>query len=239
MKYRRVIIKLSGEALAGDQTHGIIAEQALVSVAKEIARLSLTGLEIGIVIGAGNIARGASLVKSGVERITGDRMGMLGTVINALVFADALKSLGARAVVFSAVPVGDFAEPYSPAAALASFQGGSIVLFAGGTGKPFYSTDTCAALRAIETNAEAILIAKHGVKGIYDDDPRYNKKARFLPKVTFEEIIRRDLQVMDIAAVRLLLKEHIDVCVFGMDEPENISRVLNGEEIGTVVVRGC
>lgn len=238
MKYRRIIIKLSGESLAGKGESGILESRAVLDVAKEISSIAKEGVEIGLVIGAGNICRGAALEKTGVDRVTGDEMGMLGTIINSFAFNDALKSLGTKAVTLTSVPVGDFAEPYTPALAKKYLTRKYVTIFAGGTGKPFFSTDTCAAMRAIETKAEAILIAKHGVKGIYEDDPRVNPNARFRETITYKEILDRELKVMDLSAVRLLSDKDIDVCVFDMADPSNFSRVLKGERIGTVVERG-
>ncbi len=238
MKYQRVLIKLSGEALSGDKGSGIIDSKALLSTAKVIASIVKQGVEVSLVIGAGNIARGSIFEKSGIDRISGDKMGMLGTVINSLAMEDALKKLGIDTVVLSAVSMPSFLETYTKEAANKYLSEKKVVIFAGGTGKPFFTTDTCATLRAIETSSDAILMAKNGVDGIYDDDPRINKNAKMFKNISCSTIIQKDLKVMDISAVKLLKNQDINVCVFNMSNPENFLKVINGEDIGTTIIKG-
>lgn len=236
--YSRILIKLSGEALSGNGKSGIIDDKALLSTANAIKNVADLGTQITIVIGAGNICRGAILEKIGVNRVTGDYMGMLGTTINCLALGDALNNLGLKTKVLSAVTIETFCEKYSPKLADKYLKQGYVVLFAAGTGKPFFTTDTCAALRAVEVKANAILIAKNGVDGIFDDDPRTNKKAKMFKEITCSEIIKRDLKVMDLSAVEMLKNKDIDVRVFNMAKTENFVKVTKGENVGTIIKRG-
>lgn len=239
MKYQRVVIKLSGEALSGDGSNGILDSKALLNTAKVIAEISKLGVQIGIVIGAGNICRGALANQScGIDRVTGDYMGMLGTVINSFAMADALKSLGVNAVVLSAVEMERFCETYTPKLADEYLGKNVVTVFGGGTGKPFFTTDTCATLRAIEIKANAILMAKNGVDGIYSDDPRKNKDAKLYKSIKCSDIIKQDLKVMDLSAVKMLIDQDIDVRVFNMANSENFIRVCNGEDVGTTIMKG-
>lgn len=236
--YQRILIKLSGEALSGNGQNGIIDSEALLSTAKVIKEIADMGVQITLVIGAGNICRGALVEKVGMDRVTGDQMGMLGTVINSLAMKDALIRLGQKAVVLSAVEMERFTPTYSPELTDKYLNDNHVVVFGGGTGKPFYSTDTCASLRAIETNCEAILIAKNGVDGIYDDDPRTNKNAKMFKTITCSEIIKRDLKVMDLSAVELLKDKNIDVRVFNMQNLDNFKKVVCKEDVGTTIMKG-
>ena len=178
MKYQRILLKLSGEALSGDGSNGILDSKALFSNAQAIVNLAKMGVQVSVVIGAGNICRGALVnANRGIDRVTGDKMGMLGTIINAFALMDTISSLGQKAVVLSAVKMEQFCETYSPELADKYLNDGYVVVFGGGLGKPYYTTDTCATKRAIETKTNAILIAKNGVEGIYSDDPRVNKNA--------------------------------------------------------------
>lgn len=235
MKYQRILVKLSGEALSGNGQTGILSSDALLSVAEELAFISKNNVEIAVVIGAGNICRGAILERSGVERVTGDKMGMLGTIINSFALKEALTSLGVKVKILSAVSVKDFVETYDPKTADKYLKEGNIVIFAGGTGKPFYSTDTCAAMRSIEVNVQAILIAKHGVDGVYSDDPRINPQAKFYDRISLCDIIKQNLKVIDLDAAKLLLNKDIDICLFNMADVSNFRRVLNGEQLGTII----
>lgn len=235
--YSRILVKLSGEALSGAGKNGIIDSEALLNTAKSVKNIADSGTEVTVVIGAGNIARGSEFEKSGIDRVAGDYMGMLGTVINCIALKEALLKLGQKAVVLSAVDV-TFTETYSPELAVKYLKEGYVVLFGAGTGKPFFTTDTCATLRAIEINANAILIAKNGVDGIYSDDPRYNKDAFMFKEITCSEIIKRDLKVMDLTAVEMLKDKDIDVRVFNMNNPENFAKVAAGENIGTTIKKG-
>lgn len=235
--YQRVLVKLSGEALSGN-SENILDNEALLSIAKVIKSIADEGCEVSLVIGAGNICRGSMVEKSGVDRITGDKMGMLGTCINCFAMMDALNQVGAKSVVLSAVEMERFAETYSPSLAEKYLKEKTIVCFAGGTGKPFFTTDTCATLRAIETNSEAILIAKNGVDGIYDDDPRKNKNAKMFKKIKCSEILERNLKVMDLSAVKMLVDKDIDVRVFNMQNLDNFVKVIRGEDVGTIIMKG-
>lgn len=236
--YQRILVKLSGEALSGDGKNGIIDSEALLSTAKVIKDIADMGVEVTIVIGAGNICRGALVEKTGMDRVTGDQMGMLGTVINSFAMKDALIKQGLKAVVLSAVEIERFTPTYTPELADKLLKEKNVVIFGGGTGKPFYSTDTCASLRAIETNCEAILIAKHGVDGIYDDDPRINKNAKMFESIKCSEIIARNLKVIDLSAVELLKDKNVDVCVFNMQNLDNFKKAVRKEKVGTTIVKG-
>lgn len=239
MKYRRILIKLSGEALSGDGSNGIIDSKALFSIASVIKDIVTSGVEVSIVIGAGNICRGSLISQNkGIERVTADKMGMLGTVINCFALCDALKTSEVDAVVLSAVKMDEFAENYSPDLANSYLNKKTVVIFGGGTGKPFFTTDTCATLRAIEINADAILMGKHGVDGIYSDDPRINKDAKLYKTISCSDIIKQDLKVMDLTAVKMLVDKDIDVRVFNIAKPSNFLRVVKGEDIGTVITKG-
>jgi len=236
--YQRILIKLSGEALLGNGKSGIIDPEALLSTAKVVKEIADMGAEITLVIGAGNICRGALVEKVGIDRVRGDHMGMLGTVINSLALKDALIQQGLKAEVLSAVEIERFVPTYTPELADKLLKEKTVVIFGGGTGKPFYSTDTCASLRAIETNCEAILIAKHGVDGVYDDDPRINKNAKMYESIKCSEIIKKNLKVLDLSAVELLKDKDIDVRVFNMNNPDNFKKVVLKEKVGTTIMKG-
>ena len=235
--YSRILLKLSGEALSGGKKDGILDSEALLNTAKAVKAIVDAGSEVSIVIGAGNIARGSLVEKTGIDRVSGDHMGMLGTVINCIALKETLVTLGQKAVVLSAVDV-TFVETYSLELAEKYLKEKYVVLFGAGTGKPFFTTDTCAALRAIEVNANAILIAKNGVDGVYSDDPRYNKDAFMFKEISCSEIIKRDLKVMDLSAVELLKDKDIDIRVFNMNKTENFAKVVRGEDVGTTIKKG-
>ena len=236
--YKRILIKLSGEALSGDGKSGILDSEALFNTCRSIKSIYDEGVQISIVIGAGNICRGGLIEKTGFDRVTGDYMGMLGTVINSFAIKETLVKLGAKAVVLSAVKMEQFAETYSPELADDYLSKGYVVVFGGGTGKPFFTTDTCATLRAIETNSDAILIAKNGVDGIYDDDPRVNKNAKIYKEINCSTILEKKLKVMDLSAIELLKDQDIDVCVFNAQNTDNFVKVVRGEKLGTIVKKG-
>ena len=236
--YQRILVKLSGEALAGDGSNGILDYEALLSTSKVLKALVENGSEVCVVNGAGNICRGAMVEKIGIERVTGDYMGMLGTEINSFAVMNALRSLGLKSVVLSSIEIGGFAEVYTPELADKYLKEGYVVVFGGGLGKPYFSTDTCATTRAIEVKANAILVAKNGVDGVYDDDPRYNKLAKMFKKISCSEIIKRNLKVMDLTAIEMLKNADVDVRVFNMKDPENFLKAARGEDIGTTVVKG-
>ncbi len=235
--YSRILLKLSGEALSGGKKDGILDSEALLNTAKAVKAIADTGSEVTIVIGAGNIARGAIVEKLGINRVSGDYMGMLGTVINCIALKETLEKIGQKAVVLSAVNV-TFTEIYTPELADKYLKEKNVVLFGAGTGKPFFTTDTCATLRAIEIKADAILIAKNGVDGIYSDNPLTNKDAYMFKEITCSEIIKRDLKVMDLSAVEMLKDKDIDVRVFNMNKTENFAKVARGEDIGTTIKKG-
>ena len=235
--YSRILLKLSGEALSGGKKDGILDSEALLNTAKAIKAIADAGSEVSIVIGAGNIARGSLIEKTGIDRVSGDHMGMLGTVINCIALKETLVTLGQKAVVLSAVDV-TFVETYTPELADKYLKEKYVVLFGAGTGKPFFTTDTCSTLRAIEIKADAIFIAKNGVDGIYSDDPRYNKDAFMFKEITCSEIVKRNLKVMDLTAVEMLKDKDIDVRVFNMNDASNFARVARGEDIGTIIKKG-
>jgi uridylate kinase len=193
------------------------------------------GVEVAVVVGGGNIYRGLAGTAAGMDRATGDYMGMLATVLNALALQDALEKLGAHTRVQSAIEISEVAEPYIRRRAMRHLEKGRIVIFAAGTGNPFFTTDTAAALRALEIHAEAILMAKNGVEGVYDADPRVNPDAKFLPEITHREAIERRLAVMDSTALSLCMDNALPIYVFNMDDEENIFRIVSGERVGTVV----
>ena len=227
-KYKRVLIKLSGEALAGERGVGIDLP-TVQAMAKEIAEVADSGIQIALVIGGGNLWRGEPAAEAGMDRVQADYTGMLGTTMNALVMADSLKQLGVDTRVQTAIDMKSVAEPYIRGRALRHLEKGRIVIFAAGIGSPYFSTDTTAALRAAEIEADAILMAKNGVDGVYNDDPRKNADA-----VKFD-VIKRGLKIMDATASTLSMDNDIDLVVFNMNEPGNIKRVIFGEQIGTTV----
>jgi len=231
--FHRVLLKLSGEALMGDREFGLDPDR-IDSIAAEIVEVHETGLEIAIVTGGGNIWRGMAAAAEGMDRATADYAGMLAIVLNSLVLQDALERRGAQTRVLSALAVSEVAEPYIRRRAIRHLEKGRVVIFAAGTGNPFFSSDTAGALRALEINAEAILMAKHGVEGVYDGDPKLDPDARFLPTLTHAEAIERNLKVMDATALSLCRENNLPIYVFEQAEG-NILRVLSGERIGTII----
>ncbi len=232
-KYKRVLIKVSGEALAGEKKTGFDFD--FISDVCEVLKANVEkGVEIGIVIGGGNFWRGVKDGAGKVERVSADRMGMLATVMNCVAVCDALKQMGAKAKVMTALEVQGVGERYDTLKAIEYMQQGYIVLFAGGSGCPFFSTDTAAVLRAAEIHADGILLAKN-IDGVYSDDPRTNPEAVKFDTIDYEEVLARKLSVMDTTATSLAMDNSIPVIVFALAEPENISRVLEGEAIGTTV----
>jgi len=217
----------------GDQAYGIDQER-IESLAREIVAVHEQGLEIAIVIGAGNIVRGMEAAAAGMDRATADYAGMLATVLNSLTVQDALERRGAQTRVLSAIAVAEVAEPYIRRRAIRHLEKGRIVIFAAGTGNPFFTTDTAAALRSLEIGAEAILMAKNGVQGVYDGDPREDPNAQFLPEVTHLEAIERGLKVMDTTALSLCMDNNLPIHVFELAEG-NIKRVVSGERVGTLI----
>src|ERR671931_1429066 len=231
--FRRVLLKLSGEALMGSLEYGTDPER-VTRIAEQVTSVTARGVEVALVIGAGNIYRGLDAAAEGMDRATADYMGMLATVLNALTLQDALERLGAHTRVLSAIEVTEVAEPYIRRRAIRHLEKGRIVIFAAGTGNPFFTTDTAAALRALEINADAILMAKHAVDGVYAGDPRLDPDAAFLPEITHLEAIERGLKVMDTTALSLCMDNHLPIHVFALADG-NIRRVVDGERVGTIV----
>jgi uridylate kinase len=234
-KYRRVLIKLSGEALAGSQKQGIDAE-TVASIARQVKEVVDLGVELGLVIGGGNIFRGIHGERGGLDRVTGDYMGMLATIINALALQDALEKLGAMTRVVTAIEVTKVAEPYIRRRALRHLEKGRVVIFAAGTGNPYFSTDTAAVLRAIEINAQVVMKATQ-VDGIYTADPKRDPKAKRFASLTFKEVFARRLKVMDATAFTLCEENNLPVLVFDLHKQGNIRRAVLGETVGTLVQR--
>ncbi len=237
--YQRVLLKLSGEALHEDEGSHTIDVECLEGLAKVICMLHEKGIQVAIVIGAGNIWRGKLASRIGIEPVPADFMGMLGTVINAVALASCVRKYNVDSIVYSAIPAIDGVTlPYSQKEADEALSNGSVVFLAGGTGKPFYTTDTAAALRAIELNCQAIFMGKNGVQGVYTADPTINKDAEFISEITFAEMIKRNLQIMDISAIQLIKDKDIDVRVFSMSDPLNFLKVAEGQHIGTICKKG-
>jgi uridylate kinase len=231
--FRRVLLKLSGEALMGGRDYGI--DPGMVEpLASEIALVRASGVDVAIVVGAGNFYRGLAAAAEGMERATADYAGMLATLLNALALQDALERAGADTRVQSALSVSEVAEPYIRRRAIRHLEKGRIVIFAAGTGNPFFTTDTAAALRALEIGADTILMAKNGVEGVYDGDPRVDASAKFLPNLTHLEAIERGLKVMDTTALSLCMDNKLSIHVFELADG-NIGRVVCGERVGTVI----
>jgi uridylate kinase len=232
--FDRILLKLSGEALMGPLEYGADPER-ISAIAVQIQKVVNRGVEVAVVVGGGNIYRGLAGAAAGMDRATGDYMGMLATVLNALALQDALEKLGAVTRVQSAIEVSEVAEPYIRRRAMRHLEKGRVVIFAAGTGNPFFTTDTAAALRALEIHADTILMAKNGVEGVYDSDPRKNPDAKFLPEVTHQDAIQRRLGVMDSTALSLCMDNNLPIHVFNMDDERNIDRIVCGERVGTVV----
>ena len=233
LAYRRILLKLSGEALMGDEDYGI-DPKVISRLAAEIIEAQAAGAEIALVIGGGNIFRGAGLAAGGMDRVTGDQMGMLATVINALAMQDALEKLGAKVRVMSAIKINDVCEDYIRRRAIRHLEKGRIAIFAAGTGNPFFTTDSGAALRAIEIGADLLLKATK-VDGVYDSDPKKNPDAIRFDRLSYDEVIRRDLQVMDTAAFALCRDSDLPLRIFDMEQPGQLLQILKGEPIGTLV----
>ena len=237
MAYKRVLLKLSGEALK-ENSDAILSAEALDNMAQMVKKIHATGVQVCIVIGAGNIWRGKIAKDAGMDQYEADFMGMMGTVINAVALGARLKVLGVESLVTSAIgPVLEVNVPYSIEVADKAMNEGKVVFLAGGTGKPYCSTDTAAALRAVELNCDAILMGKNGVEGVYDKDPRKDPSAKFFSTITWEEMLKLNLQIMDLSAIELIKDKDIHVCVFRM-AAENFVAAARGERIGTVCKKG-
>ena len=231
--YRRILLKLSGEALQGGRQFGIDPD-TIRRIAAEVAEVHQMGVQCALVIGAGNLFRGVSASQQGIERVAADYMGMLGTVINALAMQDALEKQGVDTRVLSAIDVPQVCEPYIRRRAIRHLEKGRAVIFAAGTGSPYFTTDTAAALRAVEIKAEAILKATQ-VEGVYDRDPKQHPEAKLFHELSHLEVISQGLKVMDATAVSLCMDQRLPIVVFNLQEPGNIRRVIMGEPIGTRV----
>jgi uridylate kinase len=231
--FRRILLKLSGESLMGEREYGL-DRGTLDAVAEEIVSVHAAGVEVALVVGAGNIYRGMAAAAEGMDRATADYAGMLATVLNSLALQDALEERGVPTRILSALEVKEVAEPYIRRRAIRHLEKGRIVIFAAGTGNPFFTTDTAAALRALEIAAEAILMAKHGTAGVYGGDPREDPDAEFLPELTHLQAIERGLRVMDTTALSLCMDNNLPIHVFALADT-NIRRVVSGERVGTII----
>jgi uridylate kinase len=232
--FKRILLKLSGEALMGELEYGTDPVQ-IDRIAAQVRDVSARGVETSVVVGAGNIYRGLEGAAAGMDRATADYMGMIATVLNALTLQDAFENVGVDTRVMSAIDVSEVAEPYIRRRAIRHLEKGRVVIFAAGTGNPFFTTDTAAALRALEIHADAILMAKNGVEGVYDDDPSVNPEATFLPEIGHMEAIEKGLKVMDSTALSLCMDNDLPIYVFNMANEGNIDRIVSGERVGTLV----
>ncbi len=232
--YKRVLLKMSGEALKGTQGYGIDPKTVL-DIAGEIKQVHAKGVSVGIVVGGGNIFRGKTAEGLGMDRAQADYMGMLATVMNGLAVQDALESIGVPSRVMSALTIDQVAEPYIRRRAIRHLEKDRVVIFVGGIGSPYFSTDTASVLRATEIGAEVVLMAKNGVEGVYDKDPRTNKDAKLYNELTFQEVLEQNLQVMDTTAASLCKDNNVGLIVFNMNKDGNILKACTGEKIGTIV----
>jgi uridylate kinase len=232
--FKRILLKLSGEALMGPLEYGTDPE-TLGRIADQIKRLHDDGVEIAVVLGAGNIFRGMAAAAEGMDRATADYMGMLAIVLNALALQDALEKRGVNTRVQSAIEVQEVAEPYIRRRAMRHLEKGRVVIFAAGTGNPFFTSDTAAALRAVEIHAEALLMAKNGVEGVYTGDPKTDPSAEFIPEISYMAALEKRLRVMDLTALTLCMENDLPIYVFNMDDEANIERIVSGERVGTLV----
>ena len=237
--YKRVLLKLSGEALKDENAMQILNVDCVDEMAKMMKALHDKGVQLAVVIGAGNIWRGNLAGGIGIDRAPADYMGMLGTVMNAVCMSSALRKHGVDSVVFSALPeIPEITTAYTPERAIEAMENGRVVFLSGGTGKPFFTTDTAATLRALETKCEAVFMGKNGVEGVYDKDPTKYPDAKFLPEITYQEILNKKLQIMDLSAVELIKDQDLQIRVFSMSDPENFIKVAMGETIGTTCKKG-
>jgi len=236
-KWSRVLLKLSGEAFAGDGSKGVIDYGAVAKMAEEVAGLHRAGVQIAIVIGGGNVMRGQLAEAAGMKRITADHIGMLGTVVNALALQDSLEQREIHTRVLTAMPIQTVAEPYINRRALRHLEKDRVIILAGGTGNPFFTTDTASALRASEVRADAMLMAKNGTDGVYDKDPRQHKDAVKFDRISYADAIDRRLKVMDLTALTFCMENAMPIVVFDINAPGSILRVARGEPIGTLVTK--
>jgi uridylate kinase len=232
--FQRVLLKLSGEALMGDRDFGTDAE-VVEGIAQQLKNVRDRGVQVSVVLGAGNIYRGLEGAAAGMDRATADYMGMLAIVLNALTLQDALERTGVHTRVQSAITISEVAEPYIRRRAMRHLEKGRVVIFAAGTGNPFFTTDTAAALRALEMHAEAILMAKNGVEGVYTADPKTDPDAEFIPEISARDALQRGLKIMDSTALSLCMDNQLPIYVFNMNDESNIDRIVSGERVGTLV----
>ncbi len=235
MKYNRILLKLSGESLQGEQKYGL-SPAVLQSYAEQIKAVAESGVQIGIVIGGGNIFRGLQGAKKGFDRVKGDQMGMLATIINSLALHSALEDNGVKAKVLTSIRMEPIGEYYSKAKAIEYLEAGYVVIIGGGTSNPYFSTDTASALRGIEIEAE-VMFKGTRVDGVYTADPEKDPTATKFDRITFDEVYNRDLKVMDMTAFTLCKENGLDIIVFDMDTPGNLEKVMQGENIGTLVCK--
>lgn len=234
-KYKRIILKISGEALVDESNHEVLDGKKIESIAKTLKLLHDNNVEVGVVVGAGNIFRGKLSDELNIDRTDADYMGMLGTVINCVAISSCLEKMGIETRVMSAIQVNQICEPYRYKKARAHLARHIIVFFAGGTGNPYFTTDSCASLRALEMNCDAILMGKNGIDGVYDCDPKINKNAKFIKNLTYDDIIRLNLKVMDQTSIAMLKDHGIEVRIFSMKDPNNFLKVVKGEDIGSTI----
>ncbi len=231
-KYKRVVLKISGEALSGNTGHGINSE-IVTRISYVIKNVVEMGVEVAIVVGGGNFWRGASA--KDMDRTTSDYMGMLGTIINGLALQDALENINVETRLQTAIEMRQIAEPYIRRKAVRHLEKGRVVIFSGGSGNPYFSTDTTAALRAAEINAEIILLAKNGVDGVYSDDPKKNPDSLKFDELSYIDVLNKGLKIMDSTATSLCMDNKIPILVFGIENPESIEKIISGENIGTII----
>lgn len=234
-KYKRIVLKISGESLLCDKGHDIFDPSKLDDIAETIKLLHDNDVEIGIVVGAGNIFRGKLSEKTGIDHTDADSMGMLGTLINCLAISSKLEKIGVPTRVLSAIPMSKVCEEYNYKNARRYLKEHIVVFYAGGTGNPFCTTDSCASLRALETHSDAILMGKNGIDGVYDKDPNVDIDAKFIKTLTYEEILRLDLKVIDQSSVAMLKGHNVEVKIFSAEDTNNFLKVVNGEDIGTTI----
>jgi uridylate kinase len=234
-KYSRILLKISGEALEDKEGHQPYDAKFLDTICETVKKITAMGTEVAMVVGGGNIWRGNLAAPLGIDRATGDYMGMLATIMNAMALQSYFEAHGLVTRVMSAIPVNECCEPYIRRKAIRHLEKKRVVIFASGVGSPFFTTDTAAALRAKEINADGIFMGKNGVEGVYSDDPRKNPKAKLLKRITYQEILAQGLKVMDNTAVGLLVDSPIDICVFNMNDPSNAVKILEGKSLGTVI----
>lgn len=235
---KRILLKISGESIADKENNFTFNTTKLEEIASLIHQIVNSGNQVGIVIGAGNIWRGKYASLLNIDPADADFMGMTGTVINAVALTAAIKNTGTKAICMSAINVPPITVPFDENEAIQALENNTVIVFGGGTGKPFFTTDTAATLRAIQIKADEILMAKYGVDGVFSADPKVDKTAVFFEKLTFSDVLERKLQVMDLSAIELIKDMDISIRVFNMEDPKNIIKVVSGEKIGTIISRG-